>query len=144
LVELGLIGVTEVETLIDQLARDRFEKAQLYLKFARRLDPRLDIDQPHIISRSYYAMYHAARAVVFHTRRADVDDHEKLATMFTQVAGGLWGMKLDEWRKMRNRVEYSPYLPADLVDICSRALEDGEGLLGFCEEYLRKREVSSV
>jgi len=141
LTELNLISTTEVEELINHLVKDRFKKAQAYLKFTRQLNPQQEIEQTHIVSRVYYAMYHAARAIVLHTQRMDVDDHKKLATAFGQIVGGSWEDILTEWRKLRNRLDYSPYLPSDLSEICLKALDDGEKIIHFCREYLEKRGV---
>lgn len=141
LTELNLISTTKVEELISQLTKDRFKKAQAYLKFAHQLNLQREEEQAHIVSRIYYAMYHAARAIVLHTQRMDVDDHKKLATAFGQIAGGSWEDILTEWRKLRNRLDYSPYLPPDLSSICLKALDDGEKIIYFCREYLEKRGV---
>lgn len=144
LIELGLLNEGQVQELIDRLVRDRWVKAQSYLRFAQQLDYQEGGAQVHIVSRCYYAMYHAVRAVVFHTKRMDVDDHERLAAVFTQVVEERWGIELDEWRKLRNRVEYSPYLPANMEQLCVRALERAAELLAFCANYLKERGMKDV
>jgi hypothetical protein len=63
LVELGYLTQTQVDDLINRLVSERFIKPTAYLDFAQQLDPEVGLNQPHIISRCYYAMYHAARAL---------------------------------------------------------------------------------
>ena len=69
LVDLGYLTKGQVDDLINQLVGDRFAKAERYLTFAQQLDANARLDQPHIISRCYYAMYHATRALVLQVRR---------------------------------------------------------------------------
>ena len=87
LVDLGYLTQAQVDELINRLVTDRFEKAADYVSFAQRLDSGVTLNQPHIISRCYYAMYHAARALVLHVRRADLDDHDRLPIALGQVVG---------------------------------------------------------
>ena len=67
LVELSYLTQTQVDDLINRLVSERFIKAAAFLDFAQQLDAEAVLNQPHIISRRYYAMYHAVRAVVLHT-----------------------------------------------------------------------------
>jgi len=144
LIELGLLHEGQVQELIDRLVRDRLLKAKSYLRFAQQLDDQESEAQVHIVSRCYYAMYHAVRAVVFHIKQVDVDDHERLAAVFAQVVEERWGIELDGWRKWRNRVEYSPYLPANMEPLCVRALEHAAELLAFCANCLKERGMKDV
>src|SRR5262245_47342977 len=66
-------GLT-LEQLIENACRDRFHLAQGFLISSRRA-----LAQPNPscrigLARAYYAMYHAARSVVFYVHRGD--DHE--------------------------------------------------------------------
>jgi hypothetical protein len=87
LVELSYLTQTQVDDLINRLVSERFIKAAAFLDFAQQLDAEAVLNQPHIISRCYYAMYHAVRAVVLHIRRADFDDHERLPMVLSQILG---------------------------------------------------------
>jgi len=87
-------------------------------------------------------MYHLARAVVFHTKRTDVDDHGQLAEYFSKRIDVTLGDNVDEWRKIRNVIEYSPYIPTDIGIICQNALRDAGEILEFCRQYLQKRGVN--
>ncbi len=142
LVELGYLTRTQVDELITRLARERSTKAQEYLAFAGQLDASATLNLPHIVSRCYYAMYHAARAVVLHVRRADLDDHERLPAALGQCLGRPYGDMLGRGREARNQVDYSPYPPADLRQQALAVVSDAELLLAACREGLRKRGVS--
>lgn len=67
------------------------------------------------ISRHYYAMYHAARAVVY----GDVggDDHQKHADLPPRVPSKTAGISLSQHltdaRLLRNQADYDPYPQAD-------------------------------
>jgi len=142
LVELGYLTQTQVTDLINRLVSERFRKATAYLDFAPRLDAEVVLNQPHIISRCYYAMYHAARAFVLHTRRADLDDHERLPMVLSQMLGTQHGEMLGKWREVRNQVDYSPYAPVDLNALTKAALADAAALLAACHSVLRNRGMN--
>jgi len=139
LVDLGWLKSAHINKLLDQLVDDRLEKARSYLLFARQLDVTDSVHQPHIISRCYYAMYHAARAVVLHYRGSDLDDHDRLPTILGQIVGARYGELLGNWRKVRNRVDYSPYRPIDLPQLASTALQEGSEMVDGCERFVRDR-----
>jgi uncharacterized protein (UPF0332 family) len=141
LVDLNYLTKEQVDGLINQLVSDRFAKAIDYLTFAQQLDASMTLNQPHIISRCYYAMYHAARALVLQVRRADLDDHDRLPAALGQVLGTDYGDVLGRWREMRNQVEYSPYAPVDLLDQAATALSDARSLLTACGDFLKNRGV---
>jgi len=141
LVDLGYLTRSQVDELINRLVSDRFAKAKEYLAFAQQLNADLQLHQPHIISRCYYAMYHAARAVVLHFRRADLDDHDRLPAILGQVIGTEYGEMLGLWRKVRNQADYSPYEAADLAQQTAGALNDTIALLAACDIFLQGRGV---
>ena len=142
LVELGYITQKQVDDLINQLAVDRFTKALTYWQFAQQLDATVPLNQPHILSRCYYAMYHATRALVLQVRRADVDSHERLPSVLGQIFTKSEGDKLNQWRELRNQVEYSPYLPDKLAAQISAVLVDTKELVEACQRELRDRGVA--
>lgn len=142
LVELGYLTQTQLDTLINRLVVDRFSKAIHYWQFAQHLDSSVALNQPHIISRCYYAMYHAARSLVFHVRRADLDSHERLPTTLGQILPVQYGDMLNHWREERNQIDYSPYLPLDLANQVIGALKDTAALVAACQTELRKRGVN--
>jgi len=142
LVDLGYLTTAQVDELVNRLVGDRFAKATDYLTFAQQLDASVTLNQPHIISRCYYAMYHAARALVLHVRRADLDDHDRLPAALGQILGTDYGDVLGQWREVRNQADYSPYAPADLASQVVTAVSDANLLLTACRDYLQNRGVS--
>ncbi|WP_330467515.1 hypothetical protein [Micromonospora zamorensis] len=64
------------------------------------------------ISRHYYAMYHAARAIVFAEEKGD--DHERHSVLprhlpSTLSDARLWEVRLTDARLLRNQADYDPY-----------------------------------
>lgn len=139
LADLGYLTRDQVDELINRLAADRMTKAQDYAAFAHQLSVESSLQQPHIISRCYYAMYHAARAVVLHFRRADLDDHDRLPTILGQVIGPEYGEMLARWRETRNQADYSPYRLADLAQQAATVLDDTTAFLTVCVGFLQGR-----
>jgi uncharacterized protein (UPF0332 family) len=147
LVKLGLIESEKLEILVNEMVKDRFVKGKAYIDFASKLDINSREDQPHIISRNYYGMYHITRAVVFHTLRKDIDNHNVLPEVFSREVkiekstATFVGKRLEGWREERNRIDYSPYLPDDIVSIVKKSICDAEYILAICEQYLKERGV---
>ena len=141
LVDLGYLTRAQVDELVNRLVGDRFAKAVDYLTFAQQLDASVTLNQPHIISRCYYAMYHAARALALYVRRADLDDHDRLPAALGQVLGADYRDVLGQWRAMRNQTDYSPYAAVDLASQAVMAASDANLLLTACRDYLRNRGV---
>jgi uncharacterized protein (UPF0332 family) len=142
LIDLGYLTQSQVDTLINQLVVDRFTKALDYWYFAQQLDTNIALNQPHIISRCYYAMYHATRALVLHVHRSDMDSHERLPVLLNQILTTRQGDILNRWREVRNQIDYSPYLPADLTAQVLSALNDTNDLVTACQSELRNRGVT--
>lgn len=68
------------------------------------------------ISRGYYSMYHAIRAVVFYVTRGDENqEHSTLPKHIpADFPGGVsWETKLKNARLERNRADYDPYPQQD-------------------------------
>ena len=142
LVDLGYLTRAQVDQLINRLVRDRIAKATDYLTFAQQLDATLPLHQPHIISRCYYVMYHAARALVLHVRRSDLDHHGRLSATLGKELGITYGELLTQWREKRNHIDYSPYPPADLANQAVTAVSDAISFLTVCRDYLQNRGVT--
>jgi len=147
LVDLGLIDSKQLENFINGMVKDRFKKGKAFIEFALKLNISSPEDQPQIISRNYYGMYHIARAVVFHTSRIDTNDHDLLSRKFTETVkiektkAEMIGEKLEEWRKKRNNVDYDPYLPHNIITICEESIDDAKEILKICSKYLMERGV---
>jgi uncharacterized protein (UPF0332 family) len=141
LVNLGYLTHDQVNELVNRLVGDRLAKAEDYLAFAHQLNAESALHQPQIVSRCYYAMYHAARAVILQFRRADLDDHDRLPAILGQVIGASYGEMLGRWRKARNQADYSPYKATDLAQQATAVLDDANNLLTACRLFLQSRGV---
>lgn len=96
--------------VVRQLISDRFTLAAGHLRVGDEL--LLALQFRSSISRHYYAMYHAARAMVF----ADIggDDHQRHAHLPDHLPASLPDssrrkQELIEARLLRNEADYSPY-----------------------------------
>ncbi|MBI1928851.1 hypothetical protein HYR99_31980 [Candidatus Poribacteria bacterium] len=101
-----------LENLIETVVRDRWELALSLARCARSLSVEVEDNLGTIISRSYYACYHGARALVFFVTKSDIDDHKKLVPPlrgFLESTHTNAADLLDKWRDRRNEVDYSPY-----------------------------------
>ena len=69
------------------------------------------------ISRSYYAMYHAARSIAYVAHGGD--DNEAHESVYKAIPADFvdnekWQNELKEARLRRNEADYDPYPPRDL------------------------------
>ncbi len=102
-----------------------------------------------IISRNYYAIYQAARALVFHITRNDVDDHRRLSDQVGRILGLEWGEVVGRWREARNEVDYSPYpvfkeptlKGLSLDQLVALSFAEAEDFLSAVKQYLLERGV---
>ncbi|MBI1924090.1 hypothetical protein HYR99_07545 [Candidatus Poribacteria bacterium] len=143
IVDEGLVANSQIEQIIEQVARDRFNLGKAKAEFARTLDQNNAEACKVIIALCYYAMYHVCRAAVFHLHRNDVDVHEKVAFEIGQIMGEPMKKSLDFWRKTRNEVDYSPYpvFSSPLKDLASKAIDSATSCLSEIENFLKKRGV---
>jgi uncharacterized protein (UPF0332 family) len=101
-----------IDDLIKEASAARFRLSVRFLQSAKRLVAQRPMLHRDSISRSYYSMYHAARAVVFVAYQGDdYEPHDKLA-------GGMpadfpdieqWQNDLKEARLKRNEADYDPF-----------------------------------
>ncbi|MFQ6055543.1 MAG: hypothetical protein ACE5J3_06145, partial [Methanosarcinales archaeon] len=82
------------------------------------------ISYRNVISRSYYAMYHAARACVYYAKKVDEEDHIKLAKKVYVVLGKECESIFTNLRPIRNIVEYYPYVKENLAESAENSLID--------------------
>ena len=117
----GTEGLTQsrLEELIHVVTLDRIKLAFSLYACAKRLDvqpDKQDGDYRSIISRCYYCHYHLARAAVFWIVRDDIDDHKELPKSLGKALPSEYAefiKKLEQYRGIRNEVEYSPYPEID-------------------------------
>jgi uncharacterized protein (UPF0332 family) len=137
-----------LEALLDRFARDRFCLGVDFAKAARRITGKDRGDQITVLSRSYYAMYQGARAVVFAAQRSDVEEHREVREDLPDDLRDRqkWANSLDRWRKRRNQYDYRAY-PKEahlLAQESIQAAEEAGDFLEACREYLIKRGVEEL
>lgn len=96
------------------------------------------------VTRFYYAMYHAMRAVVF--LEYDGDDYEDHRTLHTKPVGALpaasqWQNKLKNARTFRNQADYDPYPRSDAAwrPTALELRQDSIELLALSRTYLNAK-----
>jgi hypothetical protein len=154
IVEEGLVANSQIEQIIEQVTKDRFNLGKAKAGFACHKTKSLvseantlDENEPEackvIIALCYYAMYQACRAAVFHPHRNDLDSHEKVAYEIRNIIGEHLGKSLDFWRGLRNEVDYSPYpaLEHPLEELALKVISSATSCLSEIEIYLSKRGV---
>ena len=118
----GLLAGTTAHDILEALVRARLRLADEYLAFALSLDPRYPASQRQIISRSYYAMHHSARAVLLshdhqeyalHSGRGSVI--ERFGHLFPDPDGRRQRDMLRDWHDLRLRADYNPSLAGNLL-----------------------------
>lgn len=127
-----------------QACADRIALAKNFLITADRLMKTRPPEYRSAISRYYYAMYHAIRAVAYFNEGGD--DKESHSTLpgavpsdFTDSA--LWQNSLKDARARRNEADYDPY-PAHLSAWRTVAVDlQGKApiLLALSEDYLKQK-----
>lgn len=134
------LDLQPVDTLIHQVVTDRLKLAQDYLDFAASITNTSPSNCRQIISRSYYAMHHAARAVIFETRRMDIRSHEAVVTEIAQIMGADASRTLYAQLRLRNNIEYELYLPGlDFQSASTNSLNLASTFLQNCQDFIRER-----
>jgi uncharacterized protein (UPF0332 family) len=131
----------DLDTLLEHAARDRFRFAQENLKWARAAIQSASPQNRVGLARAYYAMYHAARAVVFYVERGD--DFEAHSELPKHLPNNFpnraqWENSLKNARLERNRADYDPYPKSDRTfGIIARSiLTSAEDFLVLAKRYL--------
>ena len=127
----GPLTSEQFESLLQYIAHRRILLAEGQLrcavalaKFSRegeRPEERLSA-----ISRAYYAMYNAARALVFLRMGQDVSDHSKLPKHLPDDLHNResWREKLEKYRRYRNEADYDPFARWSLTQVWTGIQED--------------------
>ena len=147
----GTEGLTQksLENLIQDVTLDRIKLAFSLYTCAKRLDAhkdKQDGDYRSIISRCYYCHYHLARAAMFCVTRDDIDDHEKLSKNLGKVLPLEYAEfieKLEQYRNIRNEVEYSPYPEIDksLIETAEQILYETKCSVELIIRFFRERGI---
>lgn len=134
----------DLQRLKAKAALDRFDLARIFLKDAKFAASSAPPMHRAAVSRAYYSMYHALRAVVFIEHGGD--DHEQHSKLPSQIPANFprksyWENALKNARLERNRADYDPY-PRKSVQFRSASDEliaRAEELLPAVASYLRAR-----
>lgn len=142
--ETQSIDESSLAELLNEFVSERMRLAKEFWSTAKRLKPETPADHIAIIGRAYYAMYHAARAVVFAHKRTDVDKHEELPGHLPRggfAKEGYWQDRLGYWRTVRNDLDYSPWPNQEVgvESLAKQVLKEAHLFILECEVYLKGR-----
>jgi uncharacterized protein (UPF0332 family) len=105
-----------IEQLRLQAAADRYGLAASFLREARRLNGKSARMYRFAVSRCYYSMYHAMRAVVYVVYGGDdFEEHRALPANAPPDLNNqaVWSNALKNARERRNAADYDPYPKSD-------------------------------
>jgi uncharacterized protein (UPF0332 family) len=132
-----------------QVCADRVRLARAFLVAGSKLLRSRPGQYRNAISRYYYSMYHAARAVVYFSHGGD--DHEAHSVLPTKlpddfVDGDLWQNSLKDARSRRNQADYDPYPTAEASwkPIATTLANDAPELVALAEQYLRAKGCTHI
>ena len=139
LAEDSYLNLDAVEGLLKKVVADRMELARQYLNFAKAIRDDSEFHFRQIISRGYYAMHHAARAVIFESRREDIASHEDIIREIERIFGRETSKILKEQLRLRNNVEYEVYIKFDIEDLAQQSVLIATDFVSKCDDYLKRR-----
>jgi uncharacterized protein (UPF0332 family) len=133
-----------IEELRHRAAVDRLKLAEEFLGAGEVLMRSKPTQYRHAISRYYYSMYHAMRAVVYFTHGGD--DHQGHNALPSRtpddfIDNNIWQNNLKDARSRRNEADYDPYPAAKISwrrsarDLSLQASE----LIRLSRDYLRTK-----
>ncbi|MFJ4093741.1 HEPN domain-containing protein [Kitasatospora sp. NPDC089913] len=148
---INLVSATG-RTLIDlqhQACADRIVLAKGFLDTGDRLMRTRPQQYRSAISRYYYSMYHAIRAVAyFHLGGDDKQSHSALPGALPDdfVDSAIWQNELKDARSRRNEADYDPYPIADTDwrPVAQGLQAKAPQLLAHAEAYLRKKGCTNL
>jgi hypothetical protein len=88
--EPGLVSVTDLDGVIDEVCDDRLAFARAFLEFARQIHSlavpsTTEMIARNVVSRCYYAAHHAIRAFLMFHERGDTSGHDAAIEQFAAV-----------------------------------------------------------
>ena len=138
-----------VTQLLHRATVDRFELSLDFRRRSRQLLSPPANNYRDAVSRLYYAMYHAARAVVFFTNGGDDNqDHQVLPGNipgdFPNTA--IWANRLKTARDNRNRADYDPFPkgPAFWRALASSLSNEVDEFIVVARQYLRGKGCTGI
>jgi uncharacterized protein (UPF0332 family) len=144
----GIDLVADLEGHWLDVARARLNLADAHFQAAEKLvgigvKGKIDERNRSVVSRAYYAMYSAARAVLAYGSYGDVDGHEKVAAKLNGASIGKQADRdrvvaaLNKFRALRNEADYSPFYPAPLGKDAKLALAEGKAIVRICRGWVQ-------
>jgi uncharacterized protein (UPF0332 family) len=133
-----------IDELREHAIRDRLRFAQQILNTTKKIAKIHSKEHRLTTVRSYYALYHAARALVYFCEGGD--DHEEHSKVATKLPNDLpeketWQNRLKTARLDRNRADYEPY-PTKLKEFAATArltLQYADEFIRVVKRYLKKK-----
>lgn len=139
-----LVGISgkQIDDLLRDASEARFRLAKRFLRSSKHLAGHKPVLHRDVVSRSYYAVYHAARAVAFLTQPGDdYEHHDKVANGLPNDLPDveLWRNKIKDARLKRNEADYEPFMNCDPTFRVASAetMKIATEFLGVCTTYLR-------
>lgn len=138
LAQHSLVDLSSVQRLLTGIVTDRMTLAQQYLAFAQDIALESEFYGRQVISRGYYAMHHAARAVIFATRRQDITSHAGVIKESGRILRPEWARILVGQLDLRNDVEYEVYPRSNAVELAQESLLIATKFIENCLAYLER------
>lgn len=127
-----------------RVANDRLRLARRHLRDAKAALGVLPPSPRSVVSRAYYSLYHAARAVTYIHHEGD--DHEAHAELPQRLPPDfpdrdLWRNRIKAARYDRNRADYDPYpmVDTDFNACATRLLKEARELVLLAAAYLKTK-----
>ena len=137
----GLFPQSDLEGIVEAVTIQRYQLALNFQQSAQAITLNSEIDARNVISRNYYAMYQAARTVIFHVHREDPESHDAVAKKIGPILGTAFQDVLNDWRDYRNDADYSPFPKINLFDMATQSHKVASGFINECKNLLQKRGV---
>jgi hypothetical protein len=139
---------TEIVALVSDLAAARFSLAKELLVFIRKLNPTDLVEARQMVSRGYYAMYHASRACLLADSHDDTvgfsgKSHDQLPNKMGKIdddptVAPAFGDTLKLWRGLRNAADYDIYILTSGITVDRDVLRHAGLAAPTVDAYLRK------
>lgn len=133
-----------IDALRDKAVSDRLQLANTILRSARSATNPPNASYRTAVSRAYYAMYHAFRAVSFFVNGGD--DYEAHLALPKHIPNDFpmhisWENDLKDARLQRNQADYDPYPKNDLqfASMAQQLIPKAEDAIAVSRRYLRDK-----
>lgn len=133
-----------IDQLIETATKDRYRLAREFLKTAKHGLAGTKPQHRLALAKAYYAMYHAARAVVYFIERGD--DHEAHSVLPKHLPKDFpdrddWENEIKTARLERNRADYDPYPKSDraFAIIAGTTTITASNFMAAAQRYLMRK-----